>query len=236
MLPTTHGPGIDANADVDRNERPRIGLRFLLADKIELLDTIQHVDGGFARVELVAWIVERRIPERHDRVAHVLVDGSLAIDDRVGQRRQKAVHQRRQALRIVLVHLGDRREAADVAEHDRHRALLAAEHQLLGRLRQLGDQRWRQILAECRTNAAALRLLADVIGEDKRQIDENAGQQRIGEIDQQFFLRVVIPGRSNDQRLISAPNASKKNGLRIGAIQMIAAPISKAAHNSAPIA
>ena len=193
MLPTTHRPVLMPTPMLSGIKGRDVALRFLLADKIQLLDTIQHVDGGFARVELVSWIVKRRIPERHDRIAHVLVDGALSIDDGVGERRQEAVHQRCQALRIVLVHLGDRGEAADVAEHDGHRALLAAENQLLRRLRQLGDERWRQILTECRTNAAALRLLADVVGEDKRQIDENAGQQRIGEIDQQLFLRVVIP-------------------------------------------
>jgi len=50
-------------------------------------------------------VVERRVPKRHDRVAHVFVDRTLAVDDGVGKRREKAVHQMRQALRIVLVEL-----------------------------------------------------------------------------------------------------------------------------------
>ena len=117
-------------------------------------------------------VVERRVPERHDRVAHVFVDGALAVDDGVGQRRQEAVHQRCQALRIVLVDFRDRGEAAHVAEHDRHLALLAAEHELLRRLRELLDQRRRQILAERRADLAALRLLVDVVGEHQREIDQ----------------------------------------------------------------
>ena len=84
-------------------------------------------------------VVERRVPERHDGVAHVFVDGALAREDRVGQRGQESVHQRREALRIALVGLRDRGEAPDVAEHDGHLALLAAEHELLRRLRELFD-------------------------------------------------------------------------------------------------
>ena len=123
-------------------------------------------------------IVQRRVPERHDRVAHVFVDGALAVDDGVGQRRQEAVHQRGQPLRIVLVDLRNRGEAAHVAEHDRHFALLAAEHELLRRLRELLDQRRRQVLAERRADLAPLRLLADVVGEHQGQIDQQARQQR----------------------------------------------------------
>ena len=145
-------------------------------------------------------VVERRVPERHDGVAHVFVDGALAIEDRVGERRQETVHQRGQALRVVLVGLRDRGEAAHVGEHDGHLALLAAEHQLFRRLRQLLDQRRRQILAERRADLPPLRLLAHEAGKDQRQIDRRGRQQGIGEIDQQPVLRVEIPGRS-DQRV-----------------------------------
>ena len=131
---------------------------------------------------------ERRVPERHDRVAHVFVDGAFAVDDGVGQRRQEAVHQRGQALRIVLVDLRDRGEAAHVAEHDRHVALLAAEHELFRRLRELLDQGRRKVLAERRADLAPLRLLLDEIGEHQRQVDQQAGQQREGEIDQQLVV------------------------------------------------
>ena len=93
-------------------------------------------------------VVERCVPERHDGVAHIFVDIALAREDRVGQRRQEAVHQRRQALRIVLVGFRNGGEAADVGEHDGHFTILAAEDELFRRLRQLLDQRRRHILRE----------------------------------------------------------------------------------------
>ena len=123
----------------------------------------------------------------------------LRAEDRVGQRRQEPVHQRRQALRIVLVGFRDRGEAPDVGEHDGHLALLAAEHQLLRRLRELLDQRRRQILAERRADLPALRLLPDEAGEDQREVDRRGRQQRIGEVDQQPMLRVEVPGRADQQ-------------------------------------
>ena len=192
--------GVDADADVDRDEQRAVGLGRRLALAVEPFDAFEHVEGGFAGVELVGRVVERRVPERHDRVAHVFVDGALAIDDGVGERREEAVHQRGQALRIVLVDLRDRGEAADVAEHDRHVARLAAEHELLRRLRKLLDQRRRKILTERRADLAPLRLLLDEIGEHQRQIDQQAGQQRKGEIDQQLLFREQVPGRADQQR------------------------------------
>ena len=143
-------------------------------------------------------VVERRVPERHDGVAHVFVDGALAVEDGVGQRRQEAVHQRGEALRVVLVGFRDRGEAAHVGEHDGHLALLAAEHQLFRRLRQLLDQRRRQILAEGGADLPALRLLAHEAGKDQREIDRRGRHQGIGEIDQQPVLRVEIR-RHSDQ-------------------------------------
>ena len=149
-----------------------------------------------------SWVgsYERRVPERHDGVAHVFVDRALAVDDGVGQRRQEAVHQRGEALRIVLVDFRDRGEAADVAEHDGHVARLAAEHELLRRLRELLDQRRREILAERRADLAALRLLLDEIGEHQREVDQQARQQRKGEIDQQLLFGEQVPGGADEQR------------------------------------
>jgi hypothetical protein len=79
----------------------------------------------------VLGVVERRVPERHDGVADIFVDRALALDDGVRHRREKTVHQLREALGIVLVVLGNGGEAADVAEQDRHAPFFAAEHQLL---------------------------------------------------------------------------------------------------------
>ena len=184
MLPTTQVPVLRPTPTLSgMNGRPSSS-RLLLALLIEGVDPLQHVERRLAGVELVILVVERRVPERHDGVAHIFVDGALAVEDRVGERRQEAVHQRGQALRVALVGLRDRGEAAHVGEHDGHLALLAAEHQLFRRQRQLRDQRRRQILAEGRTDLPALRLLADEARKDQRQIDRRGRHQGIGEIDQ----------------------------------------------------
>ena len=178
-------------------------------------------------------VVERRVPERHDGVAHIFVDGALAVEDGVGQRRQEAVHQRGEALRIVLVGLRDRGEAAHVGEHDRHLALLAAEHQLFRRLRELFDQRRRQILAEGGTDLPALRLLAHEAGKDQREIDRRGRHQGIGEIDQQ----PVRGCRSTPTVPISmlanaAPSTTSVIGPNSGANAITRSPNSSAVANS----
>ena len=160
-------------------------LRLALALLVEPVDPLQHVDRSFACVDLVFGVVERRIPECHDGIAHIFVDRPLAREDRVGQRGQEPVHQRGEALRILLVGFRNRGEAPDVAEHDGHLALLAAEHQLLRRLRELFDQRRRQILAERRADLPPLRLFPDEAGKNQREVDRGGRQQRVGEIDQQ---------------------------------------------------
>ena len=114
-------------------------MRLELALLVKLIDSLQHVDRSFARIELMFLIVERRVPKRHDGVAHVFIDGALSSENRVGQRGQESIHQRREALRIALVGLRDRGEAADIAEHDGHLALLAAQHEFLRTLRELFD-------------------------------------------------------------------------------------------------
>ena len=175
-------------------------LRLDLALPVERIDPLKHVDCGFAGIELMFLVVERRIPERHDCVAHIFVDGALPREDRVGERRQKPVHQGGEALRIVLVGLRNGGEAPDVAEHDGHLALLTAEHEFFRRLRELFDQCGRQILAERRANLPALRLLPDKTRKDECQIYRSGRQQRVGKIDQQPMLPVEIPGRSDQQR------------------------------------
>ena len=175
-------------------------LRLDLPLLIELVDPLQHVERGFTGIDLVLLVVERRIPERHDGVAHIFVDGALAIEDGVGQRRQEAVHQRRQPLRIALEGFRDGGEAANVGEHDRHLALLAAELEFFRRLRELLDQRGRQILAERRANLPPLLLLPDEVREQQRQVDRRGRRQRIGKIDQQPVLGVEIPGSAHQHR------------------------------------
>ena len=61
-------------------------------------------------------VVQRRIPECHDRIADIFVDRTVVFDDGVGHRREEIIHQCRQTLRIILVYLRNRGEAAHVAE------------------------------------------------------------------------------------------------------------------------
>jgi hypothetical protein len=199
-LPTTQVAGIQTDADIDRNIGVAAVLGLDLALLVQPVDPLQHVERGFAGVELMFLVVERRIPERHDGVAHIFVDGALSRQDRVGQRRQEPVHQRGQALRIMLVGFRDGGEAPDVGEHDGHLALFAAKLEFFRRLRELLDQGRRQILAERRADLPPLRLLADEAEENQGEIDRRGRQQRIGEIDQQQMLPVKIPGGSDQQR------------------------------------
>ena len=182
-MPTTQVPVLRPTPTLS-GMRAALLLRLFLARLVQRIAALQHVERGLAGVDLVLVVVERRVPERHDGVAHIFVDGALAIEDRVGKRRQEAVHQRGQALRIVLVGLRDRGEAAHVGEHDRHLALLAAEHELFRRLRELLDQRRRDDIGRrCRGSARAA-LLAHEAREDQRQIDRRGREQRIGEVDE----------------------------------------------------
>src|SRR3984885_973216 len=77
-------PGIEPDADIDRDIGVTALLGLELALLVQLVDPLQHVDRGFAGIELMLLVVERRVPERHDGVAHIFVDGALARQDRIG--------------------------------------------------------------------------------------------------------------------------------------------------------
>src|SRR5205085_12546808 len=62
------------------------------------------------------------------------------------------------------------------------------------------DQRRRQLLTERRADLAARGLLLDVIGEHQGEVDQQARQQREGEIDQQLLFGEQIPGAADEQR------------------------------------
>ena len=111
----------------------------------------------------MVWNIQRCVPKSHDRVANVFVDGSFVTNERVRERGKQPVHQRREALRVILVQLGNCGKASHVAHQDGHLARFPAEHQLLRRLRQLLDQRGSKILAEGVADLAAL-CLHGVVG------------------------------------------------------------------------
>src|SRR2546430_17043883 len=95
-IPAHAGSVIQATPDAQRHVFPAILVRLALELLIELVGTRKHLQGGFTGVDFLLRIIERRIPECHDRVADVFVDGSVALNDSVSYWRQKTVHQARQ--------------------------------------------------------------------------------------------------------------------------------------------
>ena len=93
-------------------------------------------------------VVQGRVPERHDAIAHIFVDGALAGQDDVGGRREKAVDQADQPLGIGFVELGDAGEPAHVGKQQGHVAHDAAQVELIGILREFLDQGRRHVTAE----------------------------------------------------------------------------------------
>ena len=85
----------------------------------------------------VGGIVKRRVPEGHDRVAHIFVDRSRLLENEVGHRRQIFVEKGRKLDRGEA--FGQGREGSDVAEHQGEVALLAAKLQVLRMLGEPGD-------------------------------------------------------------------------------------------------
>src|ERR1035437_8507832 len=193
-------PRVEPDADLDREEALAGFFGLLLALLIQRLDAAEHFQRGFARIDLVRRVVQRRVPERHDRVADIFVDRTVVFDDGVGHRCEEIVHQRRQTLRIVLVYLRNRGEAAHVAEQDRHVAILAAERQRFMRFSQLLDQRRGEILAEGGTDTAALDLLAEIIDEDQRQINGESRKERKSGVEQNPLLGEEVPGTGRQPR------------------------------------
>jgi hypothetical protein len=106
VFPDHAGSGIQPDPDVQRPVCSTILVRLVLELLIELVRASKHFQRGLAGVDLLLRIVERCVPERHDRVADVadvFVDRAIALDDGVRQRSQKTIHQPRQTLWIVLV-------------------------------------------------------------------------------------------------------------------------------------
>ena len=136
-------------------------------------------------------IVERRIPEGHDGVAHVFVDSALLLEDDIGQRRQVLVEEGgeldgREAL-------GQRGERTDVAEHQRQLALLSAELKLLRVLGQPGHDGGRHVTAEGRADLAHLLALLAVELSDAREEDEARRQARRQRVDKDAVFREREP-------------------------------------------
>ena len=121
---------------------------------VEADERLAHFERGARRVDSMGRIVERRVPEGHDGVAHVFVDGAFLLQDDVGQRRQILVEERRKLDRREA--FGQGRERPDVAEHHGQLALLPAELKLLRVFGEAGDDGGRHVAAEGRADLAHL--------------------------------------------------------------------------------
>ena len=86
------------------------------------------------------------------------------------------MHQRCEALRVILVQLGYCGKPSHVAEQDRHLTLFSAQHELFRSLRQLLDERGSKVLAKCVADLAPLRLGA-VVGIERDDRSQAAQDQ-----------------------------------------------------------
>ncbi len=148
-------------------------------------------------------IVERGVPERHDAVADIFVDGAHALGDDLGHRRQKAVHEMRQRLGIELFRKAG--EAAYVAEHDRHGSRLAAELEPLGMGGELFDIVRRHVVRERAPDLALARLGAQMAEQRGDEIDHSDYRPGIDRVDQQLSVLEGEPRRPEGDGHRGAP-------------------------------
>ena len=181
----------------DRDVFPPFLSGLPLPRDVEVAHPPRNLEGGSAGVAGVGRIVERRVPERHDGVAHVLVDGAAALEDDVGERRQQVVDELRQLVGGQLFR--DRGEVPHVAEQQRELAHLAAELEPLGMGDQLVDHGRRDVVRESEAHLAAL-LLDAPVDVERRQGDEQPDRQsRIGRVEEEMKVVVGEPPADEDR-------------------------------------
>ena len=122
----------------------------------------------------------------HDGVADILVDRGARLEQHVGHRRQEAVQEAGDLLRVHL--LRQRCEAADVAEEDGDLARLAAERQRCRILRQPLHHGRREILRE-----GAAHELALAVGQKQQEggrddVDAEHGDARQDRVEHQMAV------------------------------------------------
>ena len=144
-------------------------------------------------IDLVV-IGDRRVPERHDAITHVLVDRALALKDDAGHGREETVDQVDQSHRIAPELLGNRREAADIGEQQRHVAHLPAQLKAVGILGQLFDHGRRQILRKRTTHLLLLLLFTHVVHESQEHVEDEGTDQGIEETEKLVLHAEQVPG------------------------------------------
>src|SRR6266446_1691023 len=101
--------GVQPNANVEM--RLAFGFPFLL----HLADALHHFQYGITGSGRVAGFFKGRAPEGHHRVADVLVESAMVLENQAGHVRKILVQEIREILSVQFC--GNGREAANIAEH-----------------------------------------------------------------------------------------------------------------------
>jgi hypothetical protein len=129
-----HLAGIEPHANVHGHTERAVHLLRVLTH------ALLHSQGGVARAHGVLLVRDRRAEERHDAVAHHLVDGALVVVYGLDHALQ---HRVEQAPRVLGIAIGQElHRALEVREQDRH-VLAFALQRVLGRADPLGEMRRR---------------------------------------------------------------------------------------------
>ena len=85
MIAGNHRPGVDADADVE------LGAPAALPARVELMQSVEHLERRLDRVVGVVGIVERRAEQRHHHVADELVERAVVAEDDLDHPREVLV-------------------------------------------------------------------------------------------------------------------------------------------------
>ena len=189
---------IEPGAHANGGKIPAFALGVGAPDLIEAAELVAHGERRAAGVLGVFGIVQGRVPERHDAVAHIFVDGAFAFEDDVGHRCQEPVDESGELLRVKF--FGNRGEVPDIAKQHRHGLHLAAQGELFRMGGELLDHRRRQIAAERAAHLAALGLGAQIDNQGSGQIDKHGGDRGIDRIEEPLQTSVGVPGGTDGGR------------------------------------
>ena len=166
------------------------------AGPVELVEPPAHRQCGLGCAARVIGDVDRRIPERHDRIADEFVDGARARHDLGAQRAEHRIEQPERFLRTVR--LGEGGKAAHVGEHHRDLTRLAAELQLTrARLDAAKDFR-RHVVPKGPAQFALVAVGQRELKVNHRSIDHERPDHRERRVDQPAACRERRPRHRDD--------------------------------------
>ena len=134
---------------------------------------------------------EWRIPEGHNAITHVLVDGTLLVENDLSHRRQESVDELGQTLGAVL--LGKSGEAAYITEQDGHFSNLPAQAQTVRFQSQLFHECGGEIATKCVADSFSFTLSQKVNPQRLCQVDQKNNQPEINGVDKRILLRIHNP-------------------------------------------